>query len=318
MSLGGLQWLLAWERGPDKRRRMSKPLDRFAILVMSALCVAWGGNQVAAKLALADFGPMTQCALRNGIGALCVGVYAATRRRETLRLDGGFAVGVVAGVLFTLEFVFLFFAVERTTAASAVVFLFTAPFFVAVGAIAFLPAERLQPRQWLGVAIAFVGVALGFYRPAAGSTLAGDALALLAGAAWGATTLLIKATRLRAMPPTQLLLYQIVVATLLSAPLALGLGEVAPLRPSVIGVAAILYQAVLVVGVTYLVWFWLLSRYRAPELSALTFISPVVGVLEGWLALGERPTPAFALALAGVAGGIVLLSWPGRPAPRTA
>ena len=35
--------------GPDKRRRMAKPLDRFAILVMSALCVAWGGNQVAAK-----------------------------------------------------------------------------------------------------------------------------------------------------------------------------------------------------------------------------------------------------------------------------
>ena len=101
----------------------------------------------------------------------------------------------------------------------------------------------------------------------------------------------------------------------MSAPLACGLGETAPLRPSALAVAAILYQAVLVVGVTYLVWFWLLTRYRAPELSALTFISPVVGVVEGWLALGERPTPAFALALAGVAGGIVLLSWPGpRPA----
>ncbi len=291
---------------------MPKPLDRFAIALMSLLCVVWGGNQVAAKLALADFGPMTQCALRNGIGALCVAAYAAALRPGVFRFDGNWGAGLMAGVLFTLEFVFLFFAVERTTAASAVVFLFTAPFFVALGAIAFLPAERLGLRQWLGVALAFGGVALGFYRPGAGASLWGDALALLAGAAWGATTLWIKATRLRFMDPTKTLLYQIVVATLLSAPLAIWLGEPAPLRPSAVAVAAILYQAVLVVGLTYLVWFWLLTRYRAPELSALTFISPVVGVLAGWFVLGERPTAAFALALAGVAGGILLLSRPAR------
>jgi drug/metabolite transporter (DMT)-like permease len=291
---------------------MPKPLDRFAILTMCALCALWGGNQVAAKLALADFGPMTQCALRNAIGAVLVVGFAALRRPQAFRRDGVFVEGVAAGVLFTLEFVFLFFAVERTTAASAVVFLFTAPFFVALGAIAVLPSERLRPRQWAGVALAFLGVALGFYRPTAGSNLFGDALALLAGAAWGATTLLIKATRLARMEPTKTLLYQVAVAALLSAPLAFWLGEPAPWRPSAIAVAAVLYQSVLVVGFSYLVWFWLLTRYRAPELSALTFISPLVGVGEGWLALGERPNPAFVLALAGVSLGIALLSWPSR------
>ena len=291
---------------------MARSLDRFALLVMIALCVAWGGNQVAAKIALADFGPMTQCALRNGLGAILVAIYAAVTRPNVLRPDGALWLGVIAGILFTLEFVFLFFAVERTTAASAVVFLFTAPFFVALGAVACLPAEKLAPRQWVGVAVAFVGVAFGFYRPAVGSSLAGDALALAAGAAWGATTLLIKATRLKTIDPTKTLLYQIVVATALCAPLAAWLGEPFPLAPSAVAVAALLYQAVLVVGVTYLVWFWILTVYRAPELSALTFISPVIGVLEGWLALGEKPTPAFLLALAGVAAGIVLLSWPAR------
>ena len=289
---------------------MAKPLDRFAILLMSVLCAAWGGNQVAAKIALHDFGPMTQCALRNGIGTVLVGGYAAAFRRQVFSRDGTYALGALAGVLFTLEFVLLFFAVERTTAASAVVFLFTAPFFVALGAVVVLPSERLAPWQWGGVALAFLGVALGFYRPAGG--LLGDALALGAAAAWGATTLLIKATRLRAMDPTKLLLYQIVVATLLSAPLALWMGEPFPARPSAGAVAALLYQGALVVGVTYLVWFWLLQRYRAPELSALTFIAPVVGVLEGWLALGETPTPSFLLALLGVAAGIVLVSWPAR------
>jgi drug/metabolite transporter (DMT)-like permease len=98
---------------------MARPLDRFAFLVMSGLCVAWGGNQVAAKVALVDFGPMTQCALRNGLGAVLVAIYAAVARPNVFRRDGAAALGAIAGVLFTLEFVFLFFAVERTTAASA-------------------------------------------------------------------------------------------------------------------------------------------------------------------------------------------------------
>ena len=291
---------------------MPRPLDRFAILMMTGLCVAWGGNQVAAKIALADFAPMTQCALRNGIGAVLVGLYALAFRPHAFRRDGTLGAGLAVGALFALEFVALFFAVARTTAASAVVFLFTAPFFVALGAVAFLPAERLARRQWLGVAVAFVGVAFGFWRPGAGASYAGCALALLAGAAWGGTTLLIKATRLRSIDPTKTLLYQVVVAALASAPLAYGFGEPLPLHPAAASVAALMYQAVFVVGITYLAWFWLLKQYRAPELSALTFISPVVGVLEGWAILGETPTPAFLLALAGVAAGIVLLSWPRR------
>ena len=291
---------------------MPRPLDRFAIVLMIGLCVAWGGNQVAAKIALVDFGPMTQCALRNGIGAVVVLIYALALRPDAFRRDGTLAAGLAVGVLFALEFILLFFAVARTTASSAVVFLFTAPFFVALGALAFLPAERLSVRQWVGVAIAFVGVAFGFYRPGSGASLVGCVLALLAGAAWGGTTLIIKATELRRIDPTKTLLYQVVVAVLLSAPLAYGLGEKMPWRPSAAALASLLYQAVFVVGITYLAWFWLLKSYRAAELSALTFLSPVVGVLAGWALLGERPTPAFALALAGVAAGIVLLSWPAR------
>src|SRR5947209_4183330 len=201
---------------------MAKPLDRFAILVMIALSSTWGGNQVAAKIALHDFGPITQCALRNGAGAALVAAYAAVFRPQVFRRDGTLALGLAVGALYALEFILLFFAVERTTAARAI------------------------------------------------------------------------------------------VATSISAPLALMLGEPFPARPSAAAVSALLYQGVLVVGFTYLIWFWILKRYRAPELSALTFVSPVVGVLAGWLLLRETPTPLFLLALAGVAGGIVLVSLPAR------
>ena len=81
---------------------------------------------------------------------------------------------------------------------------------------------------------------------------------------------------------------------------------------SFLAAASLAYQSIWVVGVTYLVWFWLLRVYRAAELSAFTFVTPVLGVLAGWLVLGERVTLAFVAALALVATGIALVHWPAR------
>ena len=48
------------------------------------------------------------------------------------------------------------------------------------------------------------------------------------------------------------------------------------------------------VGVSYALWFWLLTRYAAAQLSAFTFITPLVGVFAGWLVFGEAVTTGFA------------------------
>lgn len=292
-----------------------RPLDRYAVILMAICCGSWGFNQVAAKLAFADFGPMTQSAVRSGLGTIVVAAYAWRAKPEIWRADGTLAAGLIVGLLFAFEFIVLFVAVRLTTAASAVVFLFTAPFFVALGALAWLPGERLRPYQWLGMALAFIGVAAGLYRPAEGSNLTGDLLAILGGAAWGATTVVIKATKLRSADPTKTLLYQIGISALITPFVAYAAGESWPAHVSPIAAASLAYQSIWVVGVTYLAWFWLLRVYRAAELSAFTFVTPVVGVLAGWLALGERPTPAFLAALVLVAAGIVLVNWP-APARR--
>jgi drug/metabolite transporter (DMT)-like permease len=289
-----------------------RPLDRYAVMLMAMLCGSWGFNQVAAKLALVDFGPITQAGLRSVLGSVVVGAYAWLFKPEIWRRDGTFAAGLAVGLAFALEFVLLFVAVKLTTAASAIVFVYTAPFFVALGAVVFLPNERLRPNQWLGMALAFSGVAAGLYRPAAGSSLLGDLLALAGAAAWGATTILIKTTSLRSADPTKTLLYQIVISALICPLVAYAAGERWPTHVSFLAAASLAYQSIWVVGVTYLVWFWLLRVYRAAELSAFTFVTPVLGVLAGWLVLGERVTLAFVAALALVATGIALVHWPAR------
>ena len=173
----------------------AKALDPFAAALVLALCVIWGLNQVVAKLALPDVGPIAQTGIRSAIGAICVVAYAFSTKRRIFEIDGAEAAGALAGALFTAEFIALYESLRFTTAARATVFLYSAPFLVALGAAFLIKDERLRPIQWVGLAFAFLGVVCGFVGRTKGGSLAGDALALLAAALWAATTLVIKARR---------------------------------------------------------------------------------------------------------------------------
>lgn len=75
------------------------------------------------------------------------------------------------------------------------------------------------------------------------------------------------------------------------------------------GIWAILaYQIVVIASVSYLAWFWLVSRHRATTLHAFTFLTPLFGVAFAHLLLGEPITPALLAALALIAAGIVLVN----------
>jgi drug/metabolite transporter (DMT)-like permease len=290
----------------------TRPLDGFAASLTVALCVIWGFNQVVVKAALPEIGPVWQTGVRSAIGCVCVIVAAAATKRRIFRIDGTEGAGSLAGILFALEFMALYESLRWTTAARATVFLYASPFFVAGGAVLFLKNERLRRLQWVGLALAFVGVVIGLAGRSPGGGWMGDALALLAAALWGATTVTIKATPLRRADPMKVLLYQIATATLIAPFAALAFGEPVPVHLSASTLIALLWQGVVVVGLSYVGWFWLLGRYPAPELAAFTFVTPLVGVFAGWLVFGEAVTPAFAVAIALVVAGVALVNWPRR------
>src|SRR5271165_2852034 len=158
----------------------TKPLDAFAASLTFLLSVVWGFNQVVVKLALADVGPIAQTGIRSAIGLVCVVAYALVAKRRIFRIDGT----ALAGALFTAEFIALYESLRWTTASRATVFIYAAPFFVALGAVFLLKNERLRPTQWTGLMLAFLGVALAMLGRTPGGGLVGDALALLAAALW--------------------------------------------------------------------------------------------------------------------------------------
>ncbi len=240
-------------------------------------------------------------------------VEALEADRLDLQRDGTLVPGVVAGALFGVEFVLIYSGLQLSYASRASIFLYTAPFFVALGGAFFLPGERLGVWQWLGLALSFTGmvVAIGVPQAAVNArVLTGDALLIGGGAAWAATTLIIKGSRLRLISPEKTLAYQLLVSVPILAAGAWALGEHLVATPRPAALWWLVYQTVWVVGVTYAVWFAMIKSYSASRLSAFTFLTPLFGVIAAHFMLGDPIDWPFALAAGLVVGGLVLVNRP--------
>lgn len=289
-----------------------RPLDATATAVVMLLCLSWGLNQVAVKLALPEIPPLMQAAARS-LGALAMIVVVARLRGARLTAsDGTLAPGIAAGVLFGLEFILIYRGLTYTTASRAVVFLYTAPFFVALGARLWL-GETVSRVQWLGLALSFLGVALAIGVPQASvdaRTIIGDLMLTGGGAAWAATTLLIKSTKLVHAPPEKSMAYQLAVSAVILGAASLFHGERLEAMPGATALGWLAYQTFWVVGITYTIWFALVKAYSANRLSSFTFITPLFGVAAGHYILGDPLSPVFIVAAILVLAGLVLVNRP--------
>lgn len=288
---------------------MKDRLDATAVGALLLCCTLWGLNQVAIKAALPEVPPLIQLSLRSVGAALLVLIWMRVRGIRFSRGDGTLWPGLLAGVLFAVEFGCIFVGLQHTTAARSTVFINTSPLIVAAVLAILVPAERLRPLQVLGLGIAFVAVALAFAEGfGEAGTLLGDGLALLAAALWGLTTVVIRMSVLRRAPAELTLAYQLLVVALL-APLAAWLaGEPWPTSWSVLAIGSVLYQTVIVTFASYLLWFWLLTRYPATRVQSFAFLTPISGLFfAAWL-LGEPVGWRLVLALLGVLAGITLVN----------
>jgi drug/metabolite transporter (DMT)-like permease len=290
-----------------------RPIDGFALGTMLLLCAIWGVQQVAIKLAAPDVVPIMQVALRSGLSAALVALLVRLRGQKLSFRDGTLRPGVLAGTLFAAEFLFIAEGLRHTSASRMSVFLYSSPVFTALGLAWRLPAERLRPRQWLGVAVAFGGIALAFaggspHQGAGPRMLVGDALGILAGAAWGATTVVIRCSALSEAPPAQTLLYQLAGGFVLLLVYAAAAGQAGQVHMTGVAWTSLLFQGIVVSFASYLAWFWLLRRYLASRLSVFSFLTPIFGVAFGVLLLGEPMTVPFAIGAAMVLAGILVVS----------
>ena len=289
-------------------------IDGFGAASLVVFSLVLAVNQVAIKLSNAGFQPVFSAGLRSllAVGFVWLGARAFGRRAG---LDLAYlGPGILVGAVFTVEFVFLFLALDLTSVTRAAIIFYSMPLWLALAAHVLIPGERIGGAKAIGLALAFAGVAwVLFDRDAgAGGSIAGDLCALGAALSWGGIALCARLTRLRELRPEAQLFWQVTVS-------AAGLLLLAPAfgpflrEPEAIHVASLLFQSAVVVSGGFLFWFWLLAIYPAATVASFSFLTPVFSVALGAVLLDEPVGPAVLGALGLVALGLWLIN---RPAPK--
>jgi len=287
--------------------------DGLAIALVMFIMFTWGLNQVAIKIGNRGFNPMLMAAGRAALGGLCVFLWCYWKRIPLFGRDGTLKPGILAGLLFGVEFVLIFLAMELTSVGRVTLMMNVMPFWVAIGSH-FLLGERMSMRAFIGMCVAFLGVFVVFSdhisRPGPNAVY-GDLLALISGMLWGMTTLVITRSKLASAAPEKTLLYQLAVAALVPLPFMTLSGPLIR-DPSMLSVLSFLFQSMFVVAVTYPLWFWMVRRYPASKLSNFAFLTPAFGVLLSGLLLNEPLGWKIFAALGLIGLGLIIINRPAK------
>jgi drug/metabolite transporter (DMT)-like permease len=294
---------------PESILSVRRPLDPLAATLVLILCAVWGFQQVAIKDVAAQAAPVMQLAIRFGGASIFFGLWVIISEGRRAFSDGTLPSGLLLGLMFSLEFVFAGQALLHTTAAHSVVFLYTAPIFTALG-LQFLPEEAMSRLQWAGIGVAFFGIAIAFLSfsgPPAVELLSGDLLALLGGASWGLTNVVLRRGRVGGASTAKTVLYQVATAGLLLGAFAVATGQT-QVQLSTMTVLSLVFQTLIIAIASYLAWFWLLRRYLTSRLMLLSLLTPIFGVLFGAALLGDPVDLRFGLGALLVLMGVLIVN----------
>jgi drug/metabolite transporter (DMT)-like permease len=280
------------------------------------ICLIWGGNMVSIKFSNMGIPPMVAATVRSMIAATLLWGFAAARGKSVWMKGPDLRFGVTIGILFGLDFLFLYWGTAYTVASRAVIFLYTHSIWAAIGAHFFLKGDRLTPLKTSGLLISFLGVVLVFGVKSGNlppNYWIGDILEVVAALFWAATTVYIKwSTGKRPFDHYQTLFSQLFysIPVLAVGLLILDLGKPVVLSAPVLG--ALFYQSVVVAFVCYLLWFWMIHTYPVGRLVSFLFLVPLFGVLLSGVILGDPLPLQLWAGLLCVGSGIYLVNKPKR------
>jgi drug/metabolite transporter (DMT)-like permease len=292
------------------------PLTGVLLLIM--VSIIWGGNMVSIKISNQGIPPILAAAARSLLASVALWAYARAKGEDVFLRGPDVKHGIVIGILFGLDFLFLYWGPAYTTASRAIIFLYTHPLWVAIGAHILIPGDSLTKTKGLGLGLAFVGLVLVF--GAKSDTLGpqhwiGDLMEVLAAMFWAATTVYLKKfIWRRPISHFQTLFAQLAFSIPVLAVAAFLFERGLPISPTPLVIAAFGYQVFIVATFSYLLWFWMIHRYPVSRLAAFTFLAPLFGVIASGVILGETLTVSLWIGLALVAAGIYLVN---RPEPKT-
>ena len=300
------------------RQNFDNPEFSILASILSAfLCVIFGANAVAIKMAFSGVGVFTCAAIRFSIAAFAIWIWARIRGQPLAPTRGRFYLLLIFAALFTVQLSLFNLGLSKSNASRGTLISNLLPFWVLFLAHFFVPDDRITRRKFFGILLGFSGVAFMFAekKGVTGAFRTGDFIILSATLIWSCNVIYLKRI-MSFFSPFQVTFYSMIfsVPVFLLEAILWDTPMIFNLDFKVIG--ALLYQSLISATFGFVTWNKLLQKYGAVALHSFIFLMPIAGVALGGLVLGEPITSKIIAALALIVAGILVVHLkPGKEAP---
>ena len=290
-------------------RALALPLQ--AVLASIAIHALWGGNPVAVKLGLTVFPPMWSAFVRFFIATIFVVLWARYQGISIWPRKGHLVTLLIVGSAFTVQITVMNIGFSLTSGTVASILQSTNPLFVALFAHFMISGDRLDLRKVTGLVLSFVGVALVLLKSTGLESIGvigiGGFIVLASSMLLG-LRLVLMVKPLRALDEVPVVFWMMVTGL---APFAAGGLLFETVHWENLGwipVAGLLYQGIVIAGLGFLVFSYLMKRYSPSIVASFNFVSPLSGVLLIMLLLGDDLTVSILFAVVLVGAGLNLIA----------
>ena len=267
-------------------------MDAYDWVMLITLATVWGGSFLFNAILVAELPVITIVAIRVTVAALALWGFVHVTGRKIPTTPQVWGALLILGVLNNaIPFSLIVQGQTQITSGLASILNATTPFFTILVAGFFLTDERFSVLRVLGVVVGFSGVIL-MVGPEALGSLGADFWAQLcalgAALSYGFASVFGRRFRELKVDPVMVATGQVTMSSLVLWPIALWIdGPQDILGLSFNAAASMFGLAVLCTSFAYILYFRILERAGATNISLVTFLVPISAIILGVLVLGE-------------------------------
>ena len=287
-------------------------IDAFGAVALISFSLLLGINHVVIKIVNVGLNPIFFAGIRSFIAFLFIIIWMKFARKPIVFNKKNINICLIAGLVFALEFLFLFLALDFTSVSRNSIIYYSMPLWLTILLFFTKNKEKLSFIKLLGLILAFSGVVISVSKNDSGliinsSSLFGDFLAFLAALFWALLIIIAKNSNFNKEMPEMQLLWMVMVSGPILICFSFFIED--PIRDfQIIHIWGLLFQSIVVVAGGFLFWLWLLSKYPASGVASFSFLTPIFTIFFGWLILSEVMTPDFIFAAFLVITGLILIN----------
>ncbi len=273
---------------PNSHIPLWKTLLAFAIIYL-----VWGSTFLAIRIGVREVPPLVLAAMRFLVAGFVLYGWMIARGERSPTGRQWTSAGLLAILIFVLDYGLLFWAERRVPSGVAAVMMATIPVFMSLSEIIFLRTRKLTISLATGLLIGIGGVSVLMSRSLnlGGPPIdrVGAAALIVAAVSWSVSSAL---TRKLPLPSSKVMSSgaQMLVGGVLLALAATALGEFRDFHPRSVSPMAWLSLLYLIVAgsiIAFTAYVWLIHHESPTKVGTYAYVNPVVAVLLGYFLGGE-------------------------------